>query len=74
MLSKLFMVSCVFAAVLSGTDPANPTVRVIEETIAKVNNEIITRTEMERQRIQIESELRLKLGLSGDELEIWRTP
>jgi peptidyl-prolyl cis-trans isomerase SurA len=68
-LTKLFTVSCVFVAVLSGTDPANPNVRLIEETIAKVNNEIITRSEMEKQRIQIESELRLKQGLSGDELE-----
>jgi peptidyl-prolyl cis-trans isomerase SurA len=69
MLGRLFTVSCVFAAVLSGTDPANPNIRLIEESIAKVNNEIITRSEMEKQRIQIESELQLKQSLSGDELE-----
>jgi peptidyl-prolyl cis-trans isomerase SurA len=68
-LGKLFTVSCVFAVGLSATDPVNPNVRLIEETIAKVNNEIVTRSEMEKQRIQIESELRLKQGLSGDELE-----
>jgi peptidyl-prolyl cis-trans isomerase SurA len=49
--------------------PANPNVRLIEEIVAKVNNEIITRTEMEKLRIQIDSELRLKKGLAGVELE-----
>jgi peptidyl-prolyl cis-trans isomerase SurA len=67
--TKLFTLSCVVPGVLSATDPANPSVRLIEETIAKVNNEIITRSEMEKQRIQIESELRLKQNLIGDGLE-----
>jgi hypothetical protein len=44
-------------------------VRLIEEIIAKVNNEIVTRTEMEKMRIGIESELRLEKGFFGAELE-----
>ncbi len=61
------------AALLSAADtlptvPANPNVRVIEEIVAKVNNDIITRGELERQRVQIEAEIRQQKGLSGEEL------
>src|ERR1700688_1052293 len=74
MLGRLLATFSLFAALLpaAGADPvlpANPNVRLIEEIVAKVNNEIITRTEMEKMRIQIESELRLKKGLAGPELE-----
>jgi peptidyl-prolyl cis-trans isomerase SurA len=71
---RLTAVLTLSAALLpaAGADPVlptNPNVRLIEEIIAKVNNDIITRTEMEKTRIQIESELRLKKGLSGPELQ-----
>jgi peptidyl-prolyl cis-trans isomerase SurA len=73
-LFRLFATFSLPAALLTaaGADPvlpANPNVRLIEEIVAKVNNEIITRTEMDKMRIQIESELRLKKGLAGAELE-----
>ena len=73
-LFRLFAILPVSAALLlaAGSDPvipANPNVRLIEEIIVKVNNDIITRTEMEKVRIDIESELRLKKGLAGAELE-----
>lgn len=41
---------------------------VVEEIIAKVNGDIITRTELERTRKQLEAELRQR-GLSAPELE-----
>jgi peptidyl-prolyl cis-trans isomerase SurA len=66
--TNFFATAYLSAALVSGS-ALDPNVRLIEETIAKVNNEIITRTEMEKQRAEIESELRLKRGLSGDELK-----
>jgi len=73
-LVRLIAIFSLSAALLpaAGADPvipANPNVRLIEEIVAKVNNEIITRTEMEKLRVQIDSELRLKKGLTGAELE-----
>lgn len=74
MLVRLFALVTLSATLLPAAPadpviPANPNVRLIEEIVAKVNNEIITRTEMEKLRIQIDSELRLKKGLAGAELE-----
>jgi peptidyl-prolyl cis-trans isomerase SurA len=46
-----------------------PTIRVIEEIVAKVNNDIITRGELERTRAQLEVEIRSQKGLAGAELE-----
>jgi len=42
-----------------------PKVRVIEEIVAKVNNDIITRGELERTRHQLEAELKQQKNLSG---------
>ena len=42
-------------------------VKVVEEIVAKVNNEIITRGELERERKQAEARLRAQ-GLSGQRL------
>src|SRR5579883_93552 len=42
-------------------------VRVVEEIVAKVNGDIITRTELEHTRQSIEAELRQQ-GLSGQKL------
>jgi peptidyl-prolyl cis-trans isomerase SurA len=44
-------------------------VRVIEEIVAKVNNDIITRGELEKTRAQLEVEIRSQKGLSGAELD-----
>ena len=44
-----------------------PEVKVVEEIVAKVNGNIITRGELEKTRASIEAELR-KEGKSGDEL------
>jgi parvulin-like peptidyl-prolyl isomerase len=73
-LFRLLAVSSFTIALLpaAGTDPVvptNPNIRVVEEIVAKVNNDIITRGELEKMRLQIESELRLKKGLTGAELE-----
>ena len=46
-----------------------PTPRVIEEIVAKVNNDIITRGELEKTRAQLEYEIRQQKGLSGAELD-----
>lgn len=62
--SRLFAVLCATSGLLSASDP-----RLIDEIVAKVNNEIVTRSEMERQRLQIESEIRIKKGLDGEALE-----
>jgi len=44
-----------------------PEIKVVEEIVAKVNGNIITRGELEKTRASIEAELR-KEGKSGDEL------
>lgn len=48
------------------TTPSN--VKVVEEIVAKVNGDIITRSEIERNRLGLEQELRQQ-GLAGAELE-----
>lgn len=50
---------------MAATD--TPEVKVVEEIVAKVNGNIITRGELERTRVSIEAELR-KEGKSGGEL------
>ena len=57
------------AALLPAADVANPNVRVIEEIVAKVNNDIITRGELEKVRQQIEAEIRVQKRLDGAALE-----
>lgn len=57
------------ALVSSGLFAANvPNVRVVEEIIAKVNGDIITRTELERSRRALDPEFRQQ-GLNGPALE-----
>ena len=53
-----------FAAAATDTPPD---VKVVEEIVAKVNGQIITRGELEKTKSQIEQELR-KMGKTGDEL------
>ncbi len=52
-----------FAGIVAAAD-----VQVIDEIIAKVNGDIITRSEVQRERRQIEAELK-KQGLSGQRLQ-----
>jgi peptidyl-prolyl cis-trans isomerase SurA len=58
-----------FTAELPGADRLDPQTRVVEEIVAKVNSEIITRGELEKQRAAIEAELQQQQGLSGQALE-----
>src|SRR5579863_397424 len=52
----------------AAVDPPAQQSQLLEEIVAKVNGEIITRGELEKQRLAIESELRQK-GLIGRALE-----
>ena len=54
--------------VVSSTMAAAADVRVVEEIVAKVNGDIITRGELERTRQTLEAELRQQ-GLSGQKLK-----
>jgi peptidyl-prolyl cis-trans isomerase SurA len=56
------------AASLVAADRAEPVTLVVEEIVAKVNGEIVTRGELDKQRLQIEAELR-RQGLLGVALE-----
>lgn len=47
----------------------NANIRVVEEIVAKVNNDIITRGELEKTRAQLEAEIRSQKGISGPELD-----
>src|SRR5207248_10380104 len=51
-----------------GADRPEPQVRLVEEIVAKVNGEIITRGELEKQRVAIEAELQQQ-GLIGKPLQ-----
>src|SRR6202011_3465367 len=53
---------------LRAADRPDPQTRVVEEIVAKVNSEIITRGELDKQRLAIEGELQQQ-GLTGVALE-----
>ena len=53
-----------FASQLGAADRPDPQTRVVEEIVAKVNGEIITRGELEKQRLVIEAELK-QTGMIG---------
>jgi peptidyl-prolyl cis-trans isomerase SurA len=53
---------------LGAADRPDPQTRVVEEIVAKVNSEIITRGELAKQRLAIEAELQQQ-GLSGPALQ-----
>jgi peptidyl-prolyl cis-trans isomerase SurA len=64
----LFAAGLHFASSLAAADqPASATIAV-EEIVAKVNGEIITRGELDKRRLQIEAALR-EQGLTGQVLE-----
>ncbi len=56
------------AGVLCASAAVAADIGVIEEIVAKVNGDIITRTELDKSRKQLEAELRQK-GLKGPELQ-----
>jgi peptidyl-prolyl cis-trans isomerase SurA len=62
---RLLLAFFAWSALAWASDP--PEVKVIEEIVAKVDGDVITRGEMEKARVRIEAELR-RLGDSGDEL------
>jgi peptidyl-prolyl cis-trans isomerase SurA len=62
MLSRSMVVLCLAANLAVAAD-----VRVIEQIVAKVNGDIITRGELERQRVNLEASLKQQ-GLSGEKL------
>src|ERR1700689_2907601 len=55
-------------AVLSAADRTDAPPIVVEEIVAKVNGEIVTRGELDKQKLQIEAELRQR-GLLGATLQ-----
>jgi len=61
--ATLFIASSL-ASNLAAADRPDPQTRVVEEIVAKVNGEIITRGELEKQRLVIEAELK-QMGLIG---------
>ena len=62
--------SCLAVAGLSiGSAGAAADIQVIEEIVAKVNGDVVTRGEIERTRRQIEAELRSQQNLTGVRLQ-----
>jgi len=49
--------------------PAAAQVRVVEEIIAKINGEIVTRSEIDRESTEARAELSSRQNLAGDELQ-----
>jgi len=67
---SVLAVVCSFSAVnpLRAADRVDPQTKIVEEIVAKVNGEIITRGELEKQRAVIQAQLE-KQGLVGPALE-----
>lgn len=63
MFSKFVVLATAAVSIASAAD-----VRIVEEIVAKVNGDIITRGELQRDRQEIEQELRQK-GMTGPRLE-----
>ncbi len=59
---------CCAPQISAAADRPDTNVRVVEEIVAKVNGKIITRGELEKQRVRIQAELE-KQGLVGPALE-----
>src|SRR5580658_5506561 len=63
-----FAAALLVVPALSAADRAEPQAIVVEEIVAKVNGEIVTRGELDKQRLQIEAELQ-RQGLLGVALQ-----
>jgi peptidyl-prolyl cis-trans isomerase SurA len=59
---------CLMGAFVVGLQAAEVEVKVIDEIVAKINGDIITKTEIERSRKQAEADLRQR-GVTGKALE-----
>ena len=66
---RLHLASVIMAGGLVAADRPDPQVHLVEEIVAKVNGEIITRGELEKQREYIALELQQQKGLTGEALE-----
>jgi peptidyl-prolyl cis-trans isomerase SurA len=67
--ASLFVTGGFVAGGLVAADRPDPQVHLVEEIIAKVNGEIITRGELERQKGFIALDLQQQKGLTGEALE-----
>src|SRR5580692_5464860 len=50
-------------------DRPDPQVHLVEEIVAKVNGEIITRSELDKRREYLTEEIKQQKGLTGDALQ-----
>jgi peptidyl-prolyl cis-trans isomerase SurA len=66
--AAFYAAGLLFAAGLNAADRTAPPVHVVEEIVAKVNGQIITRGELDKQRQAIEGELQQQ-GLNGQALQ-----
>lgn len=60
---------CFASTVLVAADRPEPQIHVVEEIVAKVNSDIITRGELARQREEMKVELQQQQGLTGEALD-----
>ncbi len=58
-----------FVAALLLAVPLFAAVEVVDEIVCKANGDIITRTDLEKDRKQLENDLRTRAGLSGARLQ-----
>ena len=65
---SLAVSAIVSIGLLGAAETTPPHVKVVEEIVAKVNGDIITRSEIERSRMALEQELRQQ-GLAGEPLQ-----
>jgi peptidyl-prolyl cis-trans isomerase SurA len=66
---KWFAAAFAAAGILLAADKPDSQVRVVEEIVAKVNSEIVTRGELAKQRAEMQAELQTQQGLTGEALE-----
>src|SRR5580700_4753402 len=67
MYRKLFIFAVPFLVLAA--DRPDPQVHLVEEIVAKVNGEIITRSELDKRREYLTEEIKQQKGLTGDALQ-----
>jgi peptidyl-prolyl cis-trans isomerase SurA len=67
MYRKLFLFAVPFLVLAA--DRPDPQVHLVEEIVAKVNGEIITRSELDKRREYLTEEIKQQKGLTGDALQ-----